>query len=83
MITLTVITLTVITIRAVITPHSTHNIMTNALLKFNYLHISGIFLHVTDRDALIAMDRYPPSLVDITLAMVTWITPLQLIRITG
>ena len=39
-----------------------------------YLHISGIFLHITDGDALIAMDRDPPSLVNITFAMVAWIT---------
>ena len=47
-----------------------------------YLHISSIFLHITDRDALIAVDGDSPSLVDITLAMVAWITSLQLVRIT-
>jgi hypothetical protein len=50
--------------------------------RIAYLHISGIFLHVTDGDALIAVDRDSPSLVDITLAVVIWITPLQLIRVT-
>ena len=47
-----------------------------------YLHIGSIFLHITDRDALIAVDRDSPSLVDITLAVVVRIIPLQLIRVT-
>ena len=47
-----------------------------------YLHISSVFLHVTDGDALVAVDGDSPSLVDITLGVVVWITPLQLIRVT-
>ena len=48
----------------------------------SYLHISGVFLHIADGDALIAMDGNSPSLMDITFAMVAWITPLQLVRVT-
>ena len=61
--------------------HSCFNKQTQAH-RIPYLHISSIFLHITNGDTLITMDGDSPSLVDITLAMVTWITPMQLVRVT-
>ena len=44
-----------------------------------YLHVSGILLYVTDQDARIVMDRDSPSLVGLTISMVTWTALVKLI----
>ena len=47
-----------------------------------HLDISSIFLDVTDGYVLIAMNRNSPSLVGLTVFVVTRITSLELVRIT-